>query len=231
MANGCRTAEFNHSDPASCLLPPASLLLIALTGNIASGKSEVARSFADLGATVIDADELSREVVRPGTPALTAIVERWGHNVMQPDGTLDRAKLRDIVFASPEEREALNRIVHPEVRRRRDHLVAEARTRGDPIVVAVIPLLFEAAMQHEFDRVVLVDAPEDVRLQRLRRRSGMTVEEARRMMAAQIDPAVKRPGAHVVIENDSTLAELRRKVDAAWKQLVQDARPEENQAR
>jgi dephospho-CoA kinase len=199
------------------------LLLVALTGNIASGKSEVARMLADLGATVIDADELAREVVRPGLPALAAIVERWGSDVLQPDGTLDRAKLREIIFAQPTEREALNRIVHPEVRRRRDELVAEAKARGDRIVVAVIPLLFEAAMQHEFDRVILVDAPEDVRLDRLRRRSGMTVDESRRMMVAQIDPALKRPGAHLVIENDSTLAELRRRVGVAWDQLKRHA--------
>ena len=143
------------------------MLLVALTGNIASGKSEVARILADLGATLIDADELSREVVRPGTRALSAIVSRWGERVLNPDGTLNRGMLRSIVFADPAERKALNAIVHPEVGRRRSELVADARARGDAAVVAAIPLLFEAGLEREFDRVILVDAPEDVRLARL----------------------------------------------------------------
>jgi hypothetical protein len=103
------------------------LLLVALTGNIASGKSEVARIFEDLGATLIDADELAREAVRPGTKALAAIVARWGKRVLNADGTLNRGVLRSIVFADPNEREALNAIVHPEVGRRQE-LVADARS-------------------------------------------------------------------------------------------------------
>jgi dephospho-CoA kinase len=197
------------------------MLLAALTGNIASGKSEVARMLAELGATVIDADDLSREVVEPGMPAYDAIVRHFGPDILQLDGSIDRAQLRAIVFADASQREALNRIVHPEVRRRRDELVAEARARGDDVVIAVIPLLFEAAMQNEFDRVILVDAPEDVRLKRLRWRSGMSAEEGRRMMEAQLDPRIKRPGSHIIIENDSTIVELRAKVEKAWRDLTQ----------
>jgi dephospho-CoA kinase len=170
------------------------MLLVALTGNIASGKSEVARMFAELGATVIDADVLAREVVEPGKA----------------------------VFADASQREALNRIVHPEIRRRRDELVAEARTRGDDVVIAVIPLLFEAAMQNEFDRVILVDAPEELRLKRLRWRSGMSSEEGRRIMEAQIDPRIKRPGAHIIIENDSNMNDLRTRVEQAWRELTKN---------
>jgi dephospho-CoA kinase len=195
------------------------MLLVALTGNIASGKTEVARMLAQLGATVIDADDLSRDVVRPGLPALAAIVERWGKDVLQADGTLDRARLRGIIFADADEREALNRIVHPEIRRRRSELIAEARNRSDPIVVAVIPLLFEAALQHEFDLVMLIDAPEELRVARLMSRGRMPIEEARRMMAAQMDPAVKRRGAQIVIDNDSTLEALRERVQVAWQQI------------
>jgi dephospho-CoA kinase len=195
------------------------MLLVALTGNIASGKTEVARMLAQLGATVIDADDLSRDVVRPGLPALAAIVERWGKDVLQADGTLDRARLRGIIFADADEREALNRIVHPEIRRRRSELIAEARNRSDPIVVAVIPLLFEAALQHEFDLVMLIDAPEELRVARLMSRGRMPIEEARRMMAAQMDPAVKRRGAQIVIDNDSTLAALRERVQVTWQQI------------
>jgi len=198
------------------------MLLAALTGNIASGKSEVARIFAELGATVIDADELAREVVEPGKPAYEAIVGHFGPDVLQRDGTIDRAHLRSIVFADAGERDVLNSIVHPEVRRRRDELVEGARARGDEVVIAVIPLLFEAAMQTEFDRVILVDAPEELRLDRLQRRSGLSAEEGRRMMDAQSDPRIKRPGAHIVIDNDSTIQELRTKVEDAWRELTRN---------
>ena len=182
------------------------MLLVALTGNIASGKSEVARMLAELGATVIDADVLAREVVEPGQPAFDAIVRHFGTDVLAPDVT---------------QREALNRIVHPEVRRRRDELVAEARARGDDVVIAVIPLLFETAMQSEFDRVILVDAPEEVRLERLLARSGISADEGRQMMAAQIDPRTKRPGAHFIIENDSTIDTLHANVERIWHHLKQ----------
>ncbi len=197
------------------------MLLVALTGNIASGKSEVARMLAELGATVIDADVLAREVVEPGQPAFDAIVRHFGTDVLAPDGTIDRAWLRSVVFADVTQREALNRIVHPEVRRRRDELVAEARARGDDVVIAVIPLLFETAMQSEFDRVILVDAPEEVRLERLLARSGISADEGRQMMAAQIDPRTKRPGAHFIIENDSTIDTLHANVERTWHHLKQ----------
>lgn len=196
------------------------MLLAALTGNIASGKTEVARIFADLGATVIDADELAREVVRPGTPALAAIVSRWGKRVLLSDGTLDRAALRSIVFASPAERDALNSIVHPEIRKRRDQLVAEARARGEGVVIAAIPLLFETGIEGDFDRIILVDAPDDVRLERLVHRRGIDAAEAKRMMAAQLPAANKRPRADIVIENDSTLEALRLAVERAWARLT-----------
>ena len=197
------------------------MLLVALTGNIASGKSEVARMLAELGATVIDADVLAREVVEPGQPAFDAIVRHFGTDVLAPDGTIDRAWLRSVVFADVTQREALNRIVHPEVRRRRDELVAEARALGDDVVIAVIPLLFETAMQSEFDRVILVDAPEEVRLERLLARSGISADEGRQMMAAQIDPRTKRPGAHFIIENDSTIDTLHANVERIWHHLKQ----------
>jgi dephospho-CoA kinase len=199
------------------------VLLIGLTGNIASGKTEVARILADLGATVIDADELAREVVRPGTAALAAIVSRWGEGMLHPDGTLNRAALRAIVFSSEADRLELNRIVHPEVKRLRDQLVEEARARGDVALVAAIPLLFEVGLEREYDRVILVDAPEDVRLSRLVRRRGISEAEARRMMAAQMPAASKRPRADIVIDNDADLKALRRSVERAWNELTETA--------
>jgi dephospho-CoA kinase len=192
------------------------VLLIGLTGNIASGKSEVARIFADLGATVIDADELSRDAVQPGSPALRAIVARWGDRMLNADGTLNRSALRSIVFSKEEDRRALNEIVHPEVKRLRDLLISEARARGVDVVVSAIPLLFEAGLEKEFDRIILVDAPDDVRLSRLVHRRGLSEGEARRMMDSQLPASEKRSRAHVVIDNDHDLKALRRAVERAW---------------
>src|SRR5919199_5254234 len=143
------------------------MLLVGLTGNIASGKSTVARMLAERGATVIDADVLARRAVEAGTPAYAKVVERWGRKVLAADGGLDRAALRGIVFSNPAELEELNAIVHPEVERMRDRLVAEARARGDRVVICDIPLLFERGIADEFDRIVLVDAPRPLRLERL----------------------------------------------------------------
>lgn len=199
------------------------MLLIGLTGNIASGKSEVARIFADLGATVIDADELSRDAVQPGSLALGAIVARWGDQMLNADGTLNRSALRSIVFSNDEDRQALNEIVHPEVGRLRDLLIGEARTRGDAVVVSAIPLLFEAGLEKEFDRIILVDAPDDVRLSRLVHRRGLSAVEARRMMDAQIPAAEKRSRAHVIIENEHDLKALRRAVERVWHELTDQA--------
>ena len=199
------------------------MLLIALTGNIASGKSEVAQIFADLGATVIDSDELAREAVRPGSPAIGAIVARWGNRILNRDGSLNRAALRSIIFSSESDRQALNAIVHPEVKRLRDELVAEARARGDAIVVSAIPLLFEVGLEKEFDRVILVDAPDDVRLSRLVHRRGLSAVDAQRMMAAQMPASAKRPRAHIVIDNVHDLKALRRAVENVWRDLTAEA--------
>jgi dephospho-CoA kinase len=195
------------------------VIVVGLTGNIASGKSEVAGIMAGLGAQVIAADQLAREAVQPGTAALEAIVARWGDAVRRPDGSLDRAALRRIVFANSAERAALNAIVHPEVRRLRDAELARARQRGARVVVADIPLLFEAGLEGDVDRVVLVDAPESVRLDRLVRLRGLPEDEARRMMAAQLPSSDKRSRAHYVIDNDGTLGELRARTDEVWKEL------------
>lgn len=199
------------------------MLLIGLTGNIASGKTEVARIFADLGATVIDADELAREAVSPGTPALAAIAAHWGERVLNPDGSLNRAAMRAVAFSNEVDRKTLNAIVHPAVKQLRDQLVEEARRRGDPVVVAAIPLLYEAGLERDYDRVILVDAPDDIRLSRLVRRRGIGAVEAQRMMAAQMPAATKRARADVVIENESDLKALRRSVERVWRELTTQA--------
>jgi dephospho-CoA kinase len=196
------------------------MLLVGLTGNIASGKSTVARMLAERGATVIDADVLARRAVEAGTPAYAKVVERWGRKVLAADGALDRAALRGIVFSNPAELEQLNAIVHPEVERMRDQLVTEARARGDQVVVCDIPLLFERHLADRFDRVLLVDAPRALRLQRLMRERGLAEDEAVAMIDAQMPSELKRARAHIVIDNDGSPAALEQAVGAAWRALL-----------
>ena len=202
----------------------AHVPLIGLTGSIASGKSTVAGMLRALGATVVDADTLARQAVAPGTPALAAIRDRWGPGVLAPDGSLDRAALRRIVFADPGERSALEAVVHPEVERRRQVEVAAARAAGAPLIVCDIPLLFEKEMAHRFDLVVFVDASDDVRLQRLVRHRRLPAAEAGAMLAAQMPNAEKRRRADVVVPNDGDLESLRSAVVALWPRLLA-ARP------
>ena len=199
------------------------MIRIGLTGNIASGKSEIARMLADRGATVIDADLLAREAVQPDTQALRDIVKRWGKDVLKEDGSLDRAALRQIVFADQSELDALNRIVHPGVTRLRDREIAQARERGDPSVVCVIPLLFERNIVEEFDAIVLVDAPRPVRLERMVATRGMEATDAMNMIASQMPAELKRARADYVIENSGSLQDLERDVNALWSSLQRDA--------
>lgn len=196
------------------------MLLVGLTGNIASGKSTVARLLSARGATIIDADLLARRVVERDAPAYHKIVEQWGDAVLAPDGHLDRAALRQIVFGDTTQLETLNAIVHPEVERLRDRLVREARARGDRIVVADIPLLFEKHMADRFDRIILVDAPRWLRLERLVRDRGLRETEAMDMIAAQMPADLKRARADFLIENAATLAELEQRVDEVWAALL-----------
>jgi dephospho-CoA kinase len=207
------------------------MIRIGLTGNIASGKSEIARMLADRGATVIDADLLAREAVEPETQALKDIVKRWGKDVLKDDGSLDRAALRQIVFADQSELDALNRIVHPGVTRLRDREIARARERGDPIVICVIPLLFERNIVDEFDAVVLVDAPRPLRLERLVATRGMEATDAMNMIASQMPAELKRARADYVVENNGSLQDLERDVDALWSSLQRNAVETESEAR
>ncbi|MEA2766496.1 MAG: dephospho-CoA kinase [Gemmatimonadaceae bacterium] len=178
---------------------------------------------ADRGATIIDADVLAREAVRPESQALRDIVKRWGKDVLQQDGSLDREALRQIVFADQTELDALNRIVHPGVIRMQDREVALAKERGDPIVVCVIPLLFERNLVDEFDAIVLVDAPRPLRLERLVTTRGLEETEAMNMIASQMPAELKRARADHCIDNTGSLDDLERDVDALWSSLQRDA--------
>jgi dephospho-CoA kinase len=202
--------------------PASGTRIVGLTGNIASGKSVVADMLAQRGATIIDADDLSREAVVPGSPALAAIVARWGKSVLSDDGTLDRAALRKTVFHDRSELVALNEIVHPEVARLREQQMKAARARGDRVVVSVIPLLFERHLADEFDYIVLVDAPRAVRLDRIVRDRGLEEAEAMDMIASQMPAELKRARADWVIENAGSRKELESEVDRLWNELAGD---------
>jgi dephospho-CoA kinase len=196
------------------------VLSVALTGNVAAGKSAVAAHFAAWGAAVIDADVIVHELQRPGTEVHDAIVRRFGHRVVGARGQLDRAALRARILTDPDARRALEAIVHPAVARRRDELLATARDAGAAVAVSVIPLLFEVLDPAEFDAVVLVDAPEAERRRRLVEGRGLDPDEADRLLAAQLPSRAKRTRSTWVIDNDGTRAELERRARVVWDALA-----------
>jgi dephospho-CoA kinase len=193
------------------------MLRVGLTGNIASGKSAVAEIWRRLGVPIIDADDLSRRVVEPGSEALARVVERFGSGVLDPDGALDRAALRRRVFDDAGERAALERILHPEIARLRRDEEKQLAREGARVIVHVVPLLFETGLEAELDLVVLVDAREPLRLRRIVETRGLSEEEAQRMIAAQTPAEGKRVRAALVIDNNGTLAELERNALEAWR--------------
>ncbi|GAA5191975.1 hypothetical protein GCM10023322_50550 [Rugosimonospora acidiphila] len=194
------------------------IVKVGLTGGIGAGKSEVARRLAELGARVIDADQLAREVVAPGTDGLAEVVSVFGPEVLGPDGALDRPALGRRVFGDDEARRRLESIIHPRVRARTAELVAEAPSGS--IVVNDVPLLVETGQGKGFDLVVVVQADESTRLRRLMDVRGMSESEARARIAAQATDEQRRAVADVVLTNDGTLEELRTQVDAMWRRRL-----------
>jgi dephospho-CoA kinase len=199
------------------------VLKIGLTGGIASGKSMVAARLKELGAVLVDADAIARDVVEPGTPGLAAVVKAFGEDILDAEGRLDRARLGAVVFRDPERRAELNGIVHPLVRRRAAAVIAAAP--ADAVVVQDIPLLVETGQQSNFHLVVVVDAAAEVRVQRMVKHRGMTEEEARSRMAAQAARDVRLAAADVVLDNSGSPEDLRCEVDRLWQdRLVPYAR-------
>jgi dephospho-CoA kinase len=193
------------------------VLRVGLTGGIGAGKSEVSARLAAQGAVVIDADAIAREVVEPGTEGLAEVVEAFGPEVLLPDGTLDRPRLGEIVFADPELRGKLNEIIHPRVGARMAELEREAGPAS--IVVHDVPLIAESGRTDAYDLVVVVDVPPRVQLDRLVRRRGMTREQAEARMAAQATREQRLAIADIVIDNSGSLAELDRQAGDLWSEL------------
>ena len=196
------------------------MLRVGLTGGIGSGKSEVSRRLAALGAVVLDADAAARAVVEPGTPGLKRIAETFGPGVLRPDGALDRAKLAEIVFADDAARKKLNAIVHPLVH---EHMRAAEQAAvqaggDDVIVVHAVPLLAEGGRAGEFDLVIVVDLRPETQVERLAGR-GMPEEQARARIAAQATREQRLAVADIVIDNSGTLAELDRQLSEIWADL------------
>lgn len=190
---------------------------VGLTGGIGAGKSEVSRRLSAHGAVVIDADAIAREVVEPGTPGLAEVVAAFGPEVLRPDGTLDRPKLGDIVFADPDLRTRLNGIVHPLVGARMREL--EESAGPGSIVVHDVPLIAENNLAGGYDLVVVVDVPPRLQLDRLVRHRGLTREQARARMAAQASRDQRLSIAGIVVDNSGSLAELDRQVGELWAEL------------
>lgn len=194
------------------------MLRVGLTGGIGSGKSEVTRRLGDRGAVVVDADVIAREVVAVGTPGLAEVVAAFGTEVLAEDGSLDRPRLGRLVFGDDDARRRLEAVVHPRVRARRAEIVAEAP--ADAVVVEDVPLLVEGGLHRDYDLVVVVDAPDEVRLDRLVRLRGMSDEDARARIAAQASRDERLAVADVVIDNGGDLADLDPQVEALWARLT-----------
>lgn len=185
--------------------------IVGLTGGIASGKTTVANLFEERGVTLIDTDQLARDVVEPGTPALAQLVTVFGADILDAAGRLDRRRMRDRVFAAPAERRVLESITHPAIRA---ELVRRSQTARGPYQIHVIPLLAEGRNRAAFDRVLVVDCPTEAQLERLMQRDGSSAEQARQMLAAQATREQRLSVADDVIHNDGRIEHLEPQIDA-----------------
>lgn len=198
------------------------MLRVGLTGGIGAGKSEVSRRLAGYGAVVIDADKVAREVVEPGTPGLAAIREAFGPGVLRPDGSLDRERLGEVVFADAGRRATLNAIVHPLVRQRMAEL--EAAAGEAQVVVHDVPLIAEGGLAALYDEVVVVDVAQRVQTERLMRERGLTREQAQARISAQASRDERLAVATLVVDNSGSLSELDREVGDLWAELRRRAK-------
>ncbi|MCP3176776.1 dephospho-CoA kinase [Desulfuromonas sp. KJ2020] len=200
------------------------MMVVGVTGGIATGKSAVVEQFRQLGAAVISADELAREIVRPGEEALAQLVARFGQDILQADGTLDRKALAEIIFADPAARQDLNQITHPAIARLAAARFASLQRQGEALVIYEAPLLFEAGAESRVDRVLVVTAPAEVQRRRLMARDGLDDQAAQARITAQMPLADKVRRADFVVENAGSIDELATQVRELYGRLLMLAR-------
>ncbi len=194
--------------------------VIGLTGGIGTGKSTVARLFREKGIPVIDLDRIVRDLQKPGKDVYKQIVEVFGREILLEDGTLDRKKLGEIVFADPEKRETLNRIVHPAVLEKLKDLLFKYQASGEELVIVEVPLLYELKLENLFDDVILVYAPEEVQLKRVMERDQLSRQEAMNRIKSQIPIEEKKRRATIVIDNSGSLEDTREQFERIYRQLI-----------
>jgi dephospho-CoA kinase len=195
---------------------PAGIRVIGLTGGIASGKSSVGRFFEENGITVIDADRLSREAVQPGSGCLERITALFGSGILASDGTLDRRRLGELVFADSSKRRQLEALLHPEIKRLAEERIANAAADGQKITVYMAPLLIEAGADDRVDEIWVVTVAHEIQLKRLMDRDGISRDEALRIIGSQMPLADKERFGRVVIDNSGTPEETRRILEDIW---------------
>ncbi len=195
------------------------MLVVGLTGGIASGKSTVSRMFQDAGVPVICADELARDAVRPGSPALEEIRRTFGSCVIDQQGGLDRVRMAELVFKDDSKREALENIIHPRVAEQKDRRIDALRHDGHRLAIVDVPLLYEKGWERQFDLIIVVYVPRITQEERLMQRDGMTRDEARSRLDAQMPIDDKKQRANRVVDNSDSLAHTRKQVDALLQEL------------
>lgn len=188
----------------------AHIWVLGVTGGIGSGKSTATDRFSSLGISVVDADQVARDVVACGTPALQAIAERFGDRVIQANGELDRAALRAIIFADPSEKTWLNALLHPAIR---EHMLTQLQTATSPYVVLSAPLLLENGLEQYTDRVLVIDLPEALQIQRTQTRDQVDSDQISAIMAAQLSREERIAKADDILDNSGSVAELHAKID------------------
>jgi dephospho-CoA kinase len=193
--------------------------VIGLTGGIASGKSTVAELLRELGAPVVDADRIAREVVAPGSPALAELAARFGQEVLLADGTLDRKRMADVVFSDDEARRALNAITHPRIAARSRAAIDEHAAAGEPVVVYEAALIVENRLHEGMAGLIVVEVPQEVQLARLIARDGLSEAAARARIAAQLPSEARRRAATWVVDNTGPIEHTRAQVEAIWTEI------------
>jgi dephospho-CoA kinase len=196
------------------------VLVIGVTGGIGSGKTTVANLFSSLGAPVIDADELARQVVAPGQPAYEEILQHFGTTILSKSGELDRRRLRERIFSEPAKRDRLEAIVHPRVYAQMKRLLDCLEA---PYAIVVVPLLIESGARDLVDRVLVVDSPEELQIERTQRRDGTTRAAVKKILAAQLDRSARLSAADDVIENDTSMEALEKVVSRLHRQYLSEA--------